>query len=389
MTTPAIPTTLQEFLRREFAGNPVQDWIVALAILVGVVVVLGLVKQVVALRLKKIAERTPTDLDDLLVDLVRRTASFFLLTLAVFVARHWLTLNDDAKLYVGRALKVALWIQVGLWGLALIEFGIRRMVHGRSAADPARTMGASVLDLIARGVVWSMVLLLCLDALGQNVTALIASLGVGGIAVALALQNILGDLFASITILLDKPFVVGDAIVLGDFAGTVERIGIKTTRLRSVSGEEIVIGNNDLVGSRVRNYKRMQERRSLFTIGVSYETPTEKLAAIPGMLKEIVTSTPATRFDRAHLRGFGSFTLDFEVVFYAQTPDLAAMMDAQQRINLEILKRFQQEGIEIAFPTQTLLLKGGLPQAPPPGPHGQIPGPPPPESPPQKELSRG
>src|SRR6185503_12001582 len=172
--------------------------------------------------------------------------------------------------YLRRAILVAMWIQAGLWGLGLVQFGIGRMVRGSPANDPSRTMGASILGFIGRVFVWSLVLLLCLEANNFAIGPILASLGVGGIAVALALQNILGDLFASITILLDKPFVVGDSIVLGEFSGTVEQIGIKTTRLRSVNGEEIVMGNADLVNSRVRNFKRLSERRNLFTIGVTY-----------------------------------------------------------------------------------------------------------------------
>jgi small-conductance mechanosensitive channel len=228
------------------------------------------------------------------------------------------------------------------------------MVSGRAAHDPARTMGASVLGFIGQAVVWTLILLLALQALGANVTALIASLGVGGIAVALALQNVLGDLFASITILLDKPFVVGDSIVIGDFNGTIEKIGVKSTRLRSVSGEEIIIGNQDLVSSRVRNFKRMRERRQVFTVGLTYDTPRAKLEKIPTIFKEIVTSVPDTRFDRAHFKSFGTSSLDFEVVYFVEKPDSNTLMDVQQRINLAIFDRFAAEGIEFAFPTQTV-----------------------------------
>jgi small-conductance mechanosensitive channel len=226
------------------------------------------------------------------------------------------------------------------------------MIRGRPADDPARTMGTSVLGFIARILVWGVVLLSFLRAIGKPVGPILASLGVGGIAVALALQNVLGDLFASITILLDKPFVVGDSILIGDFNGTIERIGVKSTRLRSVSGEEIIIGNQDLVSSRVRNFKRMRERRQVFTVGVTYDTPRPKVEKIAQVLKEIVTSVPDTRFDRANFKSFGSSSLDFEVVYFVLKPDYNSYMDVQQKVNLEILRRFAQEGIDLAFPTQ-------------------------------------
>ena len=363
---------LSNFLDQEFAGTPVRGWMHALIAFAVTLIVLGAVKRLVLLRLAKIAEHSETDLDDLVVDLVRRTGRFFLVALGVFFAHPWLNLAEKAQVWVTDAVQVAVWIQVGFWGLGLVQFGLNRMVRGRAADDPARTMGTSVLGFVGRAFVWTLVFLSCLSALGHPIGPILASLGVGGIAVALALQNILGDLFASITILLDKPFVVGDAITLGEFNGTIEKIGVKSTRLRSVSGEEIIIGNHDLVSSRVRNFKRMRERRQVFTVGITYGTEKSKVEKIADLLKEIVSAVPDTRFDRAHLKGLGASSLDFEVVYYVQKPDYNTLMDAQHRINLEIYERFAAEGIEFAFPTQTL--------------HHVTE---PPARPLQKELSRG
>ncbi len=280
---PALPmhpallaAPFERFLDQQFAGNPVRAWLHALIAFVVTVLVLGLTKRLVQYRLAKIAETTATDLDDLVVDLVRRTSRFFRLALGVYFAHHWLSLDDRPQYYVEIAVKLACWIQVGLWGIGLVEYGIQRMVRGRPADDPARTMGTSVLGFIAQVLVWGIVFLSFLQAIGTQIGPILASLGVGGIAVALALQNILGDLFASITILLDKPFVVGDSILIGDFNGTIEKIGVKTSRLRSVSGEEIIIGNNDLVSSRVRNFKRMRERRQVFALRLPH--PSARLA---------------------------------------------------------------------------------------------------------------
>ena len=246
------------------------------------------------------------------------------------------------------------WIQVGLWGRGVVEYGIRRLVGGAGPEEAASTMGVTVLGFLGSLILWSVVLLLCLEALHVNVNSLIASLGVGGIAVALAAQNVLGDLFASIAILLDKPFVVGDGIQVGDFSGSVERIGVKTTRLRSVNGEEIVMGNSDLVSSRIRNFKRLEARRIVTQIGIVYGTPHEQVRAIPAILREIVERTPDTRFDRAHFRTFGESALQYELVYFAQKLDFGAMMDIQQAVNLAIHARFAAEDIQFAFPTQTV-----------------------------------
>jgi len=368
------PTTLaqsvESVLDRVYAGNTLHRWLIAGVVLLAGTLVLLLARRLVVLRMARIAERTATDLDDLAVDLVRRTAGFFLFALALFVARHWLELGETASVYVRRAIEVALLLQLGLWALGVVAFAVQRMTRGRDSDDPARTMGLPVLTFVGKVCIWSLVGVLCLQAVGQDINALIAGLGVGGIAIALAAQNILGDLFASITILLDKPFVVGDAIVLGDFQGTVENIGVKTTRLRSVSGEQIIIGNHDLVSSRVRNFKRLTERRQVFTIGITYDTPADKVAALPEILRQIVASVPDTRFDRAHFKSFGDSALLFEVVYFVKKSEFNALMDVQQRINLEIYRRFAAEGIAFAFPTQTVyqFTPGAQPaKAPAPG----------------------
>jgi len=187
----------------------------------------------------------------------------------------------------------------------------------------------------------------------------VAGLGVGGIAVALALQNILGDVFASMSILLDKPFVTGDFITVDELMGTVEHVGLKTTRLRSLSGEQLVFANSDLLKSRIRNYQRMEERRVAFAVRLAYPTPAEKLAAIPAIVREIIDAQELARFGRSHFKSFGTFSLDFENVYYVKSPDYDTYMDVQQAINLAICRRFQEEGIEFAHPAQTAIVDEG------------------------------
>ncbi|HPK54642.1 MAG TPA: mechanosensitive ion channel family protein, partial [Smithellaceae bacterium] len=199
--------------------------------------------------------------------------------------------------------------------------------------------------------------LLVLDNLGVNITGLVAGLGIGGIAVALAVQNILGDLLASLSIVLDKPFVIGDSIVVDSFSGTVEHIGLKTTRIRSISGEQLVFSNNDLLKSRIQNYKRMQERRVVFGFGVTYQTPLEKLPLINRIIREIIAAQPNSRFERVHFKEYGDSALNYEVVYFVMTPEYGIFMDVQETINLEIFRRFQEEGIEFAYPTRTVLIQ--------------------------------
>ncbi len=203
--------------------------------------------------------------------------------------------------------------------------------------------------------VWIFVFLIILDNLpGVEITTLIAGLGIGGIAVGLAVQNILSDLFSSVSIALDKPFVIGDTIKVGEFVGTVESIGLKSTRLRSISGEQLIFTNSDLLSSRIQNFKRLERRRVIFSLGVTYETSTENLEKIPRLVEEIISTKPNVTFDRAHFKEFGAFSLNFEIVYYVDTSDFRYFMDVQQEINLEIFRKFNERGIQFAYPTQVI-----------------------------------
>jgi small-conductance mechanosensitive channel len=233
---------------------------------------------------------------------------------------------------------------------------IGRYRKEQAAEDPGLATALGAVGILAQGIIWAIFLLLILQNLGIQITALVTGLGIGGIAVALAVQNVLGDLLASLSIVLDKPFVIGDFVVVGEFSGTVEHVGLKTTRVRSLSGEQLVFSNSDLLGSRIRNFKRMQERRVAFTVGVTYGTGADKLERIPGMIREVVEGRELVRFDRCHFKSYGDFSLNFETVYYVLLPDYTSYMDVQQAINLEIYRRFQDAGIEFAFPTQTIFL---------------------------------
>jgi small-conductance mechanosensitive channel len=259
---------------------------------------------------------------------------------------------------------LALLLQSALWGGKLLKFVIGHYMQKNRESDPALATTVSAMRFVGNLVLWSVVLLLALDNIGVDVTALVAGLGVGGIAVALAAQNILRDLFASLSIVLDKPFVLGDFIIVGDQMGTVENVGLKTTRLRAISGEQLIFANTDLLESRIRNFKRMQERRVVFHVGVAYETPREKLAAIPGWIRSIVEAQPQVRFDRSHFQKFCDFSLNFETVYYVVVADYTVYMDAQQAINLALFEKFAAEAVEFAYPTQTLHVRRSGAEAP-------------------------
>ena len=350
-----------EYLDATYYDNTLRQWLIALGAVVLVAIALGIVRRGVMSRVGKLAARTGTSWDDLAVDALRRTKGLFLLIVGLYAGTLFLALDERIRGYARGVLVIALIIQVGLWVSAAIRFRLEFYRKLRLKDDPSGVMTMAAIGFIAQIVLWAIVLLLVLDNAGVEVTPLIASLGVGGIAVALAVQNILGDLFASLSIVLDKPFVIGDFLIVNDFLGSVEYIGLKTTRLRSLSGEQIVFSNADLLSSRIRNYGRMYERRIVFSVGVTYGTPKEKLERIPRIIRELVEAQPKTRFDRSHFKGYGDSSLDFETVYYVLAPEYNTYMDIQQAINLGIYERFGAEGLDFAFPTRTLhLVQAGV-----------------------------
>ncbi|MEZ4408149.1 MAG: mechanosensitive ion channel family protein [Polyangiales bacterium] len=350
-------------LDQSWAGNTLRTWLLALGALVLTRVVLGLMRAFLERRAGRLASLTRTRLDDLAVTVLGHTRSWFLWAVSLQVAA--LMLQLDARWQRGAHVVIvfAFVVQAALWGGALITEVSQHYVDGDPedeesiATEGARRTAAGTAGFVARMVLWAGLLLLLLDNLGVNISALIAGLGIGGVAVALALQNILGDVFASVTIAIDKPFVVGDFIVVGDFLGTVESVGLKTTRLKSLHGEQLVFANADLLKSRLKNYKHLAERRIVFGFGVTYQTTADDLEKIPGLVMSIVEARDGLRFDRAHFKSFGASSLDFEVVYYVSDPDYAFYMDRQQAINLALVRAFAERGIEFAYPTQTLFVQ--------------------------------
>jgi small-conductance mechanosensitive channel len=342
-----------------FWGNTVQAWLTALGIGAVVVLVLRVVVTIAIRRLRTVSERTRNDIDDIVVDVLASTKSLFLVVLAFWAATRFLVLPANLLNMIRWTMAVVVVFQIAAWSNVAITALIRRRIEATVDADPAEATTMAALGFLVRLLVWAVLILAALDNLGVEIAPLLAGLGIGGIAIALAVQNVLGDLFASLSIVLDKPFVIGDFIVVGDLAGTIENVGHKTTRVRSLSGEQLVFANSDLLDSRIRNYKRMFERRILFTIGVTYQTPRDQLQRIPTMIREIVESMEDARFDRSHFKSYGNFSIDFETVYFVRSPEYNVYMDVQQDINLRIHEAFENEGIEFAYPTQTLFIDNG------------------------------
>ena len=344
------------FLDWIYLDNSVRSWLLAAAVAVAVYAGASVLRRLVVRQVTSLSKRTSTGADDLIAETLRRTRTFFLLFVSLYAASRVLILSDSTETalrFIGVVVVVA---QVAVWGTVVINALIKRQMQLHIESDAATATTINALGFVIRLAFYSILVLMGLSNLGFDVTALIAGLGIGGIAIALALQNVLGDLFASLSIVLDRPFVIGDFIIVDDLAGTVEYVGLKTTRVKALSGEQLVFANSDLLSSRVRNFKRMYERRIVFTLGVTYQTPRAQLEQIPGILRAAVERQQNTRFDRSHFHTYGDFSLNFETVYFVLVPEYNTYMDVQQAINFDVHREFEAAGIEFAYPTQTLLL---------------------------------
>lgn len=334
---------------------PTYGVMLAVTVFAMVLTALLLVKAVAARQLRRLASVGRLQFLGYAEQIVIATRLPFMLWVSVLAGVSQLQMSEAQSRWLQYAWIIILVSQVALWVNRLITVSVQRAIDRNRQTDPAGATHLMLLGMVGRIVLWSIALLVTLDNLGFNITTLMASLGIGGIAVALATQNILGDLFSSVSIALDKPFVIGDFIIVDNFMGTVEYVGMKTTRIRSLGGEQIVFSNTELLKTRIRNYKRMQERRVVFEFGIAYETPTEQVEAVSGIVKEIVGKhTTLARFDRAHFKSYGDSALIFEVVYYMLDPDFTKYMDVQQAINLDLLRIFREMNVSFAYPTRTL-----------------------------------
>lgn len=342
------------FLEQTFLNNTVADYRLATAIAVLGIVAANLIRAIVAHRLRHWAQLTKTPLEPILIRLSAGALGPLLYLGAVYVAVGNLNLHPILDRTVDAA-ALAIATVLGIrWLNALLEAVLRTyLLRGDR---PHLEQAFKALLPAFRIAVWAIGAVFLLDNLGFNISAVVASLGLGGLALALAAQGILADLFSYVSILLDRPFEIGDFISSSDFVGTVSRIGIKTTRLTSLSGEELVVVNTEITSSRLRNFKQMQRRRVSFQLGIIYETPAEKLSKIPEIIARIIEDLEGVSFDRAHLASYGDFSLNYEVVYYVESSDYLLHMDLQQQIYLALFRTFAEQNIEFAYPTQVTIL---------------------------------
>ncbi len=340
-----------------FLGDTLYQWSLAIGSCLLIFLLLVFLKKILTQHfiVKELQMRNA--FENFMAGVLIRTRIWFILGLSMYMSLLFLSIKGETRDIFKTAIITVVLLQIGFWGTGLINFWVNHRIRQELERNNNNATNLGGLGLIARIGFWSLLFLLILDNIpGIEVSTLVASLGVTGVAVALAVQSILGDLFASLSITLDKPFVIGDFINVGEMTGSVEHIGLKSTRVRSLSGEQLIFSNSDLLNSRIRNYKRMERRRVAFTISVSYDTSWEKLAFLPEMLREVICQHEKVTFDRAHFKALGDSALNFEVVYFVDSPDYLIYMDTQQAINLELFRQFNEKQIEFAFPTQTVFV---------------------------------
>ncbi|MEA3495330.1 MAG: mechanosensitive ion channel family protein [Bacteroidota bacterium] len=340
----------------EFMGMEIAAYFKVAFVFIITLVILKIFKIAVIARLKKVFKKTKTEIDDAVIDAISAIGWPFYFTVSVFFSSRFIKLPDIAGKWLFNILLIVMVFYAIRFIADLLDFGAKKITE-RKKEEGGQTGIIKALSVIMKIILWVGALILILSNLGYNVTSLIAGLGIGGIAIGLALQNILGDLFSSLAIHFDKPFKQGDFIIVGENLGTVKHVGIKTTRITALQGEEIIMSNTDMTSSRVQNFGQMEKRRVVFSIGVSYETKIDKLKQIPTMIKEIINQQELLELDRVNFKEFGDSSLVHEIVYYIASADYNKYMDAQEEINLEIVDKFQKENIEIAYPTTTVYLK--------------------------------
>lgn len=346
------------FLQQTYFQNKIIDYLTVLAIFILLIIVIKIGQGLLIKLLKAWAKKTTTKIDNKFVIAFEQKIKPFL-NLLYFSVLYFSIKQLNFNPQIEKFLNVFFIVLLTFFGvrflLSIITYSVETYWI-KKEKDLSKKQVLKGVITILNLVAWSIAIIILLDNLGIKVSALVAGLGIGGIAIALAAQTLLGDFFSYFIIFFDRPFKIGDFIIVGDYLGTVDHIGLKTTRIHSLSGEQIVFSNQDLTNSRVRNYKRMDRRRVAFQFGVIYQTPLEQLKKIPRIVEDIITNIPETSFDRAHFASYGDFSLNFEVVYYIQGSNYNKYMNVQQEINFQLKEAFEKQEIEFAYPTQTVLL---------------------------------
>jgi len=339
----------------EFYANSLYDYFMAVIIFFAVLFGLKIFKTVVVSRILKLAKKTKSNLDDMVVDAINVIHWPFYVLLSLNIAFNFLKIQDIISKTIYIFLLVAIVYYVIKFSEKLIDYGAEKIIESKKEEGGMEIVG--LLSTVVKIGLWAGAVVLLLANMGYNVTSLIAGLGIGGLAIALALQNILADIFSSVSIYFDKPFKVGDFVTIGGYSGTIKKIGIKTTRIQALQGEEIVMSNTELTQAKVQNYGLMDRRRVVLSLGVTYQTKADKLKKIPDILKKIIDKAEGASFDRSHFKSYGDSALGFETVYYIESSDYAEYMDIQEGVNLDIYEEFEKEKIDFAYPTQTLFIE--------------------------------
>lgn len=337
-------------------GNTTKEWILAAILLITSLIAIQIFKKIFIVRLKRWSEKTETTLDDFIIEIIEKSVVPLLYLSALYFSLKTLSFPHKAN----RIIYIAFLLSTTFFIIKIITALIKQLVYAfiqKQENSETKEKQAKGLLIILNVTIWIVGIVSLISNLGYDVTTLIAGMGIGGIAIALAAQTILGDLFSYFVIFFDRPFEIGDFIIVEDKSGTIEYVGIKTTRIRTLNGEQLVCSNTYLTNARVHNYKRMQERRIVFKLGLVYQTTHEQLKKIPEIVKSIIDNVENVRFDRGHFSGFGDFSLDFEFVYYVENPDFTFYMNKQQEIYLAIVAAFEKEKLDFAYPTQTLFIE--------------------------------
>ncbi len=346
-------------LQISFLGNTVYAWLIAIIVFFAVMAGLKIFQAVIMAKLTSWSKKTKTEIDDIVVNAINAIHWPFYVLISLYVGLNFVNTAEVLSRWSYYAILIAIVYYTVKVTQEFIDVGAKKIIQKRKKEESAGYDAGIInaLSAVIKFSLWLVAALLLLSNFGYNINSLIAGLGIGGLAIALALQNILSDLFSAVSIYFDKPFKVGDFIIIGDYMGIVKKIGMKTTRIQTLQGEELVVSNNELTAAKIQNFGKMDRRRIVFGIGVAYNTPHEKLKKIPDMIKDIINKQEMAKVDRAHFKSFGDSSLNYEIVYYVTIGDYNKYMDIQQGINLEIVKKFESEKIEIAYPTRTVYLK--------------------------------
>ena len=346
--------TFEEFLSYYLWGNSIKDYIIALIVFVLAVVIFRIIKYEIVKKLRKVAGKTKAEVDDVLIKIVDKIGWYFYIFFAVCASLKFIQVPDAVNMFFTYATPIVVVFIIVRSLQQFIDYGLRKLAKEKQQETEASVV--NILSKIMRVALWAIAFVYIISLFGYDITTVVASFGVLGIVLGFGLQHILGDVFAAFSIFFDKPFDVGDFIIVGDNLGVVKKVGISSTRIQSLWGQEVVIPNQELTSTRINNYKKMERRRVQFSFGIVYDTSAEKLEKVLDLTKEVVDKVELAELDRVHFKEYGDYSLNFEVVYYVNTPDYNKYMDIQQEINLSLKKRFEKEGVCFAYPTQTVIV---------------------------------